>query len=351
LIYKDETVRLTRELPEAELPAHTEGTVDRVIRSDDGQTLGAAVRFFTQAGTVVPIVPLDAIEPVLSSAHHRTAVFWGLGQSPEQVVVSAMHAMLDRGFGMRAGLNVVRLHYISEDRWWKWGDRMNDPTGAHVAVAAASWDGMVVALSGEEAFQLQFRLAGPKGATLLLHERDDSFLQQSRETHSAMQIARMLMALFLSAGAECCAFPVATPWLADEDWPSLLRPPHYPDFFILPQASTPAGLDSAFRGVKATDGRAIMTTMPMKFDPGETPVKRSDRELSLDQLRRLKALAEKYYDQMYETHLGLTGLYASAKDAFYDAISLANQLGMHEESRELGERLDHVKSVFRSQFS
>jgi hypothetical protein len=351
LIHKDDTVRLTRELPEAELPAHAEGTVDRVIRSDDGQILGAAVRFYTQAGTVVPIMPLDGIEPVLSSAHHRTAVFWGLRKSPEQVVVSAMHAMLDRGFGMGAGLNVVRLHYISEERWWKWGDRLNDPTGAHVVAAAASWDGMVVALSGEQGFQLQFRLTGPKGPTLLLHEGDDSFLQQSRETYFAMEIARILLALLLSVEADCCAFPVATPWLADEDWPSLLRPPHYPDFFILPQASAPAGLDSAFRGVKATEGRAIMTTMPMKFDPGETPVKRSDRELSLDRLRRLKALGEKYYDQMYETHLGLTGLYASAKDAFYDAISLANQLGMQEESRELGERLDHIKSVFRSQFS
>lgn len=48
---------------------------------------------------------------------------------------------------------------------------------------------------------------------------------------------------------------------------------------------------------------------------------------------------------------GVYGLYSSAKDAFIDAISAANTLGLKEEARALEERLQHVKAVFRSQFS
>jgi hypothetical protein len=71
----------------------------------------------------------------------------------------------------------------------------------------------------------------------------------------------------------------------------------------------------------------------------------------MDRLRKLRALGEKYYDQMYETRLSPTGLYSSTKEAFYDAISAANELGMKEEVAELSKRLDHIKAVFRSQFS
>jgi hypothetical protein len=41
----------------------------------------------------------------------------------------------------------------------------------------------------------------------------------------------------------------------------------------------------------------------------------------------------------------------TAGDAFYDAMSAANELGMEEEAETLSKRLDHIKAVFRSQFS
>ncbi len=47
-------------------------------------------------------------------------------------------------------------------------------------------------------------------------------------------------------------------------------------------------------------------------------------------LRKCKALGEKYYDPMYETRLGATGLYSSVKDAFIDAIAAAHELGSRE---------------------
>jgi hypothetical protein len=351
-VYKGDSIRLTRELPEFQLAMNAEGTVQTVIHNDEGVIVGAEVAFYVTGSRITPTLPLDALEPVLTGARHRTAVFWGLQKPREQIIESAMHAVLDRGYGMCAGLNVVRLHYVSEERWWKWGDRMSDPTGALVT-AASSWDGIVVALSGREGLQLEFRLAGRKGPALLVHERDEAFQRQSRESYDAMEVVRVFLALLQATDAEYGAFPVGSPWLADEDWPSLLVPPHYPDFFVLPQASLPTALESAFRIQKLTDHRAIATVLPMKFSPADAPLelKRSDRDLSLDALRRLKALGEKYYDQMYETHRGLTGLYSGAKDAFYDAISLANELGLKEECEALENRLDHVKAVFRSQFS
>jgi len=125
----------------------------------------------------------------------------------------------------------------------------------------------------------------------LVHERDEAFSRQSRESHDAMDIIRILLVLFRAIEAEYCAFPVGGPWLSDEDWPSLLVAPHYPDFFVLPQSSLPSTLDSSFRGVNLTDGRSIATVMPMKFTPADSPLEleRSDRDLELARLRRLKA--------------------------------------------------------------
>ncbi|HZI55953.1 MAG TPA: hypothetical protein VFF39_04225 [Verrucomicrobiae bacterium] len=54
-------------------------------------------------------------------------------------------------------------------------------------------------------------------------------------------------------------------------------------------------------------------------------VKRDERELKIDRLRQAKALGEKYYDQMYESRHGVTGIYSDTKDVFGHAISLANE--------------------------
>lgn len=98
--------------------------------------------------------------------------------------------------------------------------------------------------------------------------------------------------------------------------------------------------------------RAMLTVLPVKETPADASWERSERELKIDSLRRCKSLGEKYYDQMYEhSRFGTTGLYSNAKEAFYDAISTANELGLKQEADELSKRLDHIKAVFRSQFT
>ncbi len=69
-----------------------------------------------------------------------------------------------------------------------------------------------------------------------------------------------------------------------------------------------------------------------------------------ERLRQLEALAEKYYDEMYETR-SPSGAYSDAKECLYDAINLARQIGREEDAVRLEKRLEHIKSVFRSQMS
>jgi hypothetical protein len=56
---------------------------------------------------------------------------------------------------------------------------------------------------------------------------------------------------------------------------------------------------------------------------------------------------------MYEASSGsaATGCYSDAKEAFHDAIREARELGLEAEARALEARLEHIKAVFRSQFS
>jgi hypothetical protein len=78
-----------------------------------------------------------------------------------------------------------------------------------------------------------------------------------------------------------------------------------------------------------------------------------EREDKLAQLKICKELGEKAYDEMYDAHSSgaAAALYSDAKEAFYDAIRVANELGLTEESEALTARLHHIKSVFRSQFT
>jgi len=69
-----------------------------------------------------------------------------------------------------------------------------------------------------------------------------------------------------------------------------------------------------------------------------------------NRLQELEALAERYYDAMYDSRYP-TGEYANAKDAFRDAIALARELGDDAAAERLTARLAHVKAVFRSQFT
>ena len=77
------------------------------------------------------------------------------------------------------------------------------------------------------------------------------------------------------------------------------------------------------------------------------------REAQLKQLEALKAEGEKNYDDLYGTRsdYDATVCYSGAKEAFHDAIALARQLGLAEEAEALRKRLEHIKGVFRSQFS
>jgi hypothetical protein len=351
LLYPGETVRLLRELPESGLPQFKEGTVTGVTPPGEGEARTVEVRFYRNGEAITVSLPFDDIELVIDqSLLFRTAVFWSLQEPCNKLVELAVNSLLDNGFLLRDGLNVARLHYDRADRWWKWGEKISDRTGALVVTSAPAWDGCVVAFSGRQRFHLEFRLRGRRDPVIFLHEREAAYADQIMATESAMSLARVLMNMSSAVGAQYCAFPVADPWIQDEDWQSLMRPPLYPDFFMLPETELPEGMPG-FREIKLTENRAVWTWLPMKGSPLEVAFHRTDEELNRNRLRKLNALGEKYYDQMYESGRGANGCYSNAKDAFYDAIGLANELGLTEEAEALSKRLEHIKAVFRSQFT
>jgi hypothetical protein len=358
LLYPDDTVRLLRAVPEAGLAEGRECGVVRVIAHDEGNPAAVEVKYYTMDGSRTVTLPLDAVQLVLSkSTEQRTAVFWGLEKPPEKFIEACLHSIMDQGFHMIEGMNLVELHYDSHDRWWKWGQTRSDNAGAHVAAAGSRWDGCVAAFSGRERFHLEFRLKGRGGPSLLLHQREETYQEQIKNTHACMSLARVLMNLYAASSARCCAFPVADPWLLDEDWQSLLRHPYYPDLFLLPEAMLlPESMEmrdlpAEFRKGRLSGARAILTTLPVKFAPHDEVPEPLERDYQLSSLRKCASLGEKYYDQMYETRLSKTGLYSDVKDTFIDAISLANKLGLSEYAEALDKRLEHIKAVFRSQFT
>jgi phosphoenolpyruvate synthase/pyruvate phosphate dikinase len=70
-------------------------------------------------------------------------------------------------------------------------------------------------------------------------------------------------------------------------------------------------------------------------------------------LRDLEARAEAAYTKMYDAHdaTEVAARYSDAKEALYDAIGLARNLGKAAAVARLEERLAHIKAVFRSQFA
>jgi hypothetical protein len=353
LIYPDETVRLLRDIPEAGLAAGKECQVVRVIANDvEGVLAAVEVKYYSASVAHTATLPLDAVQLVLSrSSEQRTAVFWDLAKPPEEFIEACLHSIMDQDFQMLDGQNLVELQYDSHDRWWKRGKPMSDPAGAHIAVAGSRWDGCVAAFSGPQRFHLEFRLKGRGGPCVLLHERDESYQEQINSTPACMRLARVVMNLYAASGAQCCAFPVADPWLMDEDWNSLLRHPYYPDFFIVPETLAVPNLPEEFRKGLLIGKRAVLTTLPIKFSPHDKVASPLERDHQISSLRKCASLGEKYYDQMYNTRLNTTGLYSDVKDTFIDAISLANKLGFNEYAAALDKRLEHIKSVFRSQFT
>ncbi|HEY6348645.1 MAG TPA: hypothetical protein VI636_04465 [Candidatus Angelobacter sp.] len=350
MFYQGERVRLVRAIPELALDRHAEGTITAVRCGEGGEPLAVEIRF---AGSqrVTAEAPLDAVEPVIDSTGACTAVLWRLEKGGAALLEAAMHAMLNGGFELRQGLNVMQLAYDCSAGVWRKGERISDPTGAQAVVAGSTWDGCIVGVSGTQGFALEFRLRGRRQAYVMLHERWEAYEEQRCTTHPAMGLLRVLLNLSVAVGSECCAMPVASNWLIDEDWDSLLQQPYFPDLFIIPQSKLPQPLPPFYRAQPLVNAKAILTTLPVKFSPTDDSIERTPRELKLNQLRACKAIGEKAYDQMYESRGSLSGLYSDAKEAFYDAISIANELGLKEESEALERRLEHIKAVFRSQFS
>jgi len=72
-----------------------------------------------------------------------------------------------------------------------------------------------------------------------------------------------------------------------------------------------------------------------------------------DELRRMaecEALAEKAYNEMYETRFP-AGLYSEMKDCFIEAIGAARRAGRPDEVERLTRRLENCKQVYRKQFA
>ena len=351
MLYKGEHVRLLRDLPEHGVKKHIEGHVVDVLRNNENQPSTAEVCFYTGSQSITAVVPLETVELAISSGNSGcTAVFWGLEEN-SRLIESGVHRMLDHGFEMRQGLNVMQLNYDPSERFWRDGDRLDDATGAQAAVASSTWDGCIVAFSGRQRFELEFRLRGRRPPYVMLHQRWETYEEQRLTTPPAMTLLRILLNLYETLRAEYCAVPVASNWLIDEEWRSLLQQPYFPDLFVIPQPQVPSPLPPLYRAQRLVNGRAIMTTLPVKFSPTDGPIERTQRELRLNALRACTAIGEKAYDQMYEAHGSATGLYSDAKEAFYDAISIANELGLRDEAERLSKRLEHIKAVFRSQFS
>lgn len=77
-----------------------------------------------------------------------------------------------------------------------------------------------------------------------------------------------------------------------------------------------------------------------------------ERNTKLANLSHCREMGEKAYDGMYEAHSfrDANDSYRDAKDFFDEAIRLAHELGLTDESELLGKRLQRIKEVFRSQF-
>ena len=353
MIYKFETVRLLREVQGVEVPRDSEGTVLEVERAEDGHPLGAVVAFRFDGTSINAKVPFDALELVISSTGGCTGAFWGLTRTPAEIVEGAMHAALDHGHEMREGLNMQRLRYDAQERFWQREEKKNDRTGAHIVAEAPGWDGCVVAFSGRERLHLEFRLHGRCGPYVLMHQRYEALEEQRRATGPAMSLMRLMFEIYAATGAEYTAMPVADLWIDNESLLSLLKPPYFPDLLIVPQTAVPEAMPELFRMARLHSGRAIMTSLPVKFSPTEAGFERTEMELKLNRMRACEALGEKAYDELYEarTSRSASTLYSDAKDAFYDAIGLARDLGLTDEAERLDQRLEHIKAVFRSQFS
>ena len=78
-----------------------------------------------------------------------------------------------------------------------------------------------------------------------------------------------------------------------------------------------------------------------------------ERVSRLQRLDQCTRQGEKAYDDMYEADSPsqAAGFYSDAKESFREAIRLAAELERNTDVEVLRNRLEHIKAVFRSQFS
>ena len=105
------------------------------------------------------------------------------------------------------------------------------------------------------------------------------------------------------------------------------------------------GLRRLFRRRKPAPAAPVLATSP--------PQPASADQEKLAQLAAAEQWGEKAYDEMYEAHSDSHAMacYSEAKESFYDAIRRAEELGMSEKAAQLRARLEHIKNVYRHQFS
>jgi hypothetical protein len=84
--------------------------------------------------------------------------------------------------------------------------------------------------------------------------------------------------------------------------------------------------------------------------PEDARQESANQEDARREVAHLEALAEKAYDEMYDTRYP-TGCYSQLKDFFASAIAVARRAGLTEDAERLSKRLEHCKQVYRSQFS
>ena len=89
---------------------------------------------------------------------------------------------------------------------------------------------------------------------------------------------------------------------------------------------------------------------PLAQPQGTEPEPPFDSLSPRQKVARLEKWGEEAYDRMYDAR-SPSGEYSEAKENFHGAIALANELGLKDEVARLEKRLQHIKSVFRSQFS
>ena len=113
--------------------------------------------------------------------------------------------------------------------------------------------------------------------------------------------------------------------------------------------------------IQDSDGRTSLTwaiscrhhTMATLLIDRGASVSDQDRTMIAEWTLWLAAQAENAYDKMYDARnaTAAAGCYSDAKEFLQDALGLARRLERSDLMTEFAARLQHIKSVFRSQFS